>query len=139
MAKAHDVGLEDDENLVEDILENEEYQDRKHKSLQNMQYEMMNGLLNKNIVVANEYFDNEELENEIDYELNYSFYNKEDSGSLSRGSLSDLLREKREGERRRGKRKGKGGKKGRRSQLDTAVASILDEELERFEDGRKGD
>lgn len=138
MAKAHDVGLEDDENLVEDILENEEYQDRKHKSLQNMQYEMMNGLLNKNIVVANEYFDNEELENEIDYELNYSFYNKEDSGSLSRGSLSDLLREKREGERRRGKRKGKGGKKGRRSQLDTAVASILDEELERFEDGRKG-
>ena len=136
MTTAHDIGLHESNNLVEDILDSDEYVNRKHKSLQNMEFEMMNGLINRNIIVAKDYYDSAALEQEIDYELNYSLYNKEDSGSISRGSLSDLLREKKSKNFRWMKKAMKEKKKTKKpssSRLDTAIESMLDDELEKFE------
>lgn len=131
MDTAHDIGLPYNNNFVEEILENEEYINKKSSSLQNMEFEMMNTLLNKNIMVAKDYFkdDDKEIEEEINERsiesCTYLTSNK------SRLSYSNVKKEK----KRKGELKFKYPVRGKKKEkeLSTRVQSILDEELSFFE------
>lgn len=56
ISKAHFVGLEVKDQKVEEILESDEYINRKCSSLQNMEFEMFSDLLSQNIKTTHQVF-----------------------------------------------------------------------------------
>lgn len=135
MDVAHDIGLPCNNNFVEEILENNEYVNRKSSSLQNMEFEMMNSLLNKNIVVAKDYFedsnDEESYEDEINQDslIDRGTYLTENKSRLSYSDAPPKRRRKMS--ELRFKYPVKIDKK--HPEVSTRIQSILDEELDFFE------
>jgi len=57
ISKAHDIGLTQDEEIINKIMRDPEYLKKKYSRLQNMETKMINNLINQNIGVAQNFFD----------------------------------------------------------------------------------
>lgn len=102
--KAHEVGFGNGPQKVEKILMDDQYLNRKSGSLQNMQFEMFNNLLNNNILSTKDMFltethpsqyepQNEDYENELNSKVipnrNLKLVDSEESEYIEPSIYSD--------------------------------------------------